>query len=81
MREMPCQELVEVVTDHLDGALSELDRRRFAAHLAECVDCEEYVRQIRATIAAVGRLDANALSPDARQAVLQGFRSWRAALG
>ena len=27
--EMPCQELVELITDYLEGALSEVDRERF----------------------------------------------------
>ena len=32
--EMPCRELVELVTDYLEDRLSPLDRARFEAHLA-----------------------------------------------
>ena len=34
--EMPCQELVELVTDYLEDRLSPVDRIRFEAHIAEC---------------------------------------------
>ena len=53
--EMPCQELVEVITDYLDDALSPADRARFDAHLAGCDPCQEYLAQFRRTIALVGR--------------------------
>ena len=32
--ELVCQQVVELVTDYLEGALSEADRRRFERHLA-----------------------------------------------
>ena len=75
---MPCQELVEVVTDYLEGALRETDRHRFEAHLAECEACRDYLEQMRRTIAVVGRVDADALSAEARDRLLAAFRDWRA---
>jgi anti-sigma factor RsiW len=79
MREMPCQELVEVVSDYLDEALPEPDRLRFEAHLGECPACVDYVEQMRRTIAAIGRLDSGALSDETREGLLAAFRGWRAA--
>jgi anti-sigma factor RsiW len=76
--EMPCRELVEVITDYLDGALPPEDRLRFDAHLAECPPCTEYVEQFRHTIATAGRLEADQLSPATREALLQAFRGWSA---
>jgi anti-sigma factor RsiW len=76
---MPCQELVEVVTDYLEAALPAADRRRFEAHLAECDACVEYIHQIRRTIEAVGRLDPEVLSEETREALVAAFRGWRAA--
>jgi anti-sigma factor (TIGR02949 family) len=75
---MPCQELVEVVTDYLDGALTEGDRDRFETHLAECEDCRTYLDQIRRTVALVGRVDADALPDEIRDGLLAAFRGWRA---
>jgi len=75
--EMPCQELVEVVTDYLDGALSAPDRARFEAHLADCDACRDYVDQFRETISLVGRVEPEQLSPQAREQLLDAFRGWR----
>jgi predicted anti-sigma-YlaC factor YlaD len=76
---MPCQELVEVVTDYLEGALAEIDRRRFEAHLAECDACRDYLGQMRGTIEAIGRVDADTLPERTRQGLLEAFRGWHAA--
>jgi anti-sigma factor RsiW len=73
---MPCQELVEVVTDYLDGALSDIDRFRFEAHLEECDACRDYLEQIRRTIEVVGRLAPETLSDEAREGLLAAFRGW-----
>ena len=73
---MPCQELVEVVTDYLDGALSTIDRVRFEAHLEECDACRDYLEQIRSTIDVVGRLTPESLSHEAREALRAAFRGW-----
>ncbi len=76
--ELPCQDLVEVVTDYLDGALSETDRRRFEEHLAICDRCVAYVEQIRLTIVATGRagVDGEALPADLRDGIRDAFRNW-----
>lgn len=42
-----CQQLVELVSDYLDGALGDLDRRRVEDHLAGCDGCTAYVDQVR----------------------------------
>ena len=74
--EMPCRELVELVTDYLENRLSDFDRARFDAHLAECEYCETYLEQMRQTIGALGRLPEEALSVDARDTLLAAFRDW-----
>ena len=74
--EMPCQELVEVVTDYLEGRLSPTDRARFEAHIADCEYCETYLEQMRQTIRTLGRIPEESLSDDAREALLEAFRSW-----
>lgn len=76
--ELPCRDLVEVVTAYLEDALSPLDRRRFEEHLAECDACEMYVEQIRETIAASGRsaVLADALPADVRDGIRSAFRGW-----
>lgn len=74
--EMPCRELVELVTEYLEGGLSARDRARFEAHIADCEYCETYLEQLRETIRVLGRLPEESLSPEARSALLDAFRSW-----
>jgi anti-sigma factor RsiW len=74
-----CQELVELVTDYLEGALSPEDRQRFEQHLAICPGCRTYVDQMRLTIRTMGSLTEASIAPDAKQALLRVFRSWRSA--
>jgi anti-sigma factor (TIGR02949 family) len=76
--EMSCQELVELVTDYFEGALSEDDRRRFEEHLAECPHCVTHLEQIRITTRALGRVTELSLPPPARSDLLRAFREWRA---
>ena len=71
-----CQELVELVTDYLEGALSEGDLRRFDAHIAGCDGCTLYLEQIRDTIRLTGTVTQDDLTPEAEAALLHAFRSW-----
>ena len=74
---LTCAELVEIVTDYLEGALSEDDRLRFELHLVMCEGCVAYLAQFRHTISAVGRLAEDDLSAQARDALLAAFRDWK----
>jgi anti-sigma factor RsiW len=76
MTEMACNELVEVITDYLEGTLPVEDRRRFEAHLGECSFCTSYLEQMRKTVARLGALSEATLSADARSGVLDAFRGW-----
>jgi anti-sigma factor RsiW len=75
--EMTCRELVEVVTDYLEGTLPAGDRERLEAHLAECPYCEEYIAQMRETVEALGGLPAEPLDPRREAELLEAFRGWR----
>ena len=76
--EMPCQELVERVTDYLDGALGERDRLRLEAHLAECEDCVRYVEQLPATVRMAGTVQLDRLDRGAHDALAAAFAAWAA---
>ena len=75
---MSCRELVDVITDYLDGTMAAVDRGRFEAHLAECPYCVNYLDQMRETIAALGGLTEDSISSEARGELLEAFRGWRA---
>ncbi|HEV8421219.1 MAG TPA: zf-HC2 domain-containing protein [Actinomycetota bacterium] len=74
---LTCSELVEVITEYLDGALSPADRARFDAHLDLCEGCRNYLDQMRLTIRAVGRLREEAITPLAKDALLGAFRTYK----
>ena len=42
--EIDCKDLVELVTDYLEGVLDAEDVERFEDHLALCDGCDVYVR-------------------------------------
>lgn len=75
--DLTCQELVEVVTDYLDGAMSVADRERFERHVGECAGCEAVVSQFRATIEVTGRLTEEQVSEQQRETMRGVFRRWR----
>jgi anti-sigma factor RsiW len=77
-RPLVCRELVELVTDYLEGRISSADRSRFEEHLDECDGCTAYVEQMRRTIEALGHIPEESLSPEAERELLAAFRDWRA---
>ena len=74
-----CQEVVELVTDYLDGAMSPADVARFDHHLSLCEGCVFYVDQIRMTIAAVGRIVEEDVPPEVRDGLVAAFRDFKRA--
>ena len=76
--ELTCAELVELVSDYIEGALSRDDRMRFEQHLTICSGCANYLDQMRTTIAVTGRLRVDDLSPEVRADLVDAFRGWRA---
>jgi anti-sigma factor RsiW len=73
--DLNCNELVELVTDYLDGALDEETAHRVADHLAGCDGCTTYVEQIRQTVTALGSSPPEVeLTDEARDALLAAFR-------
>jgi anti-sigma factor RsiW len=75
--EMTCRELVEVLTDYLEGALASEDRQRLEEHLDACPYCAEYVEQMRLTIDSLGGISEESIAPEKREELLAAFRGWR----
>lgn len=74
---MDCNELVELVTAYLDGALDPDTRARFDAHLLDCDGCENYLQQFRETVRAVGKITDDELDPAFRNRLLDAFKDFR----
>ena len=78
-RNVHCNEIVELVTAYLDGALKRRDRKAFERHLEKCTGCGNYVEQIRITIETVGRVNGDDLPQELRDNLVAAFRDWRSA--
>lgn len=78
--DITCRQAVALVTAYLDGELTRDRHALFEAHLGECEDCTEYVRQIRTTIALTGQLRDEDLDPVARDQLVTLYRRWRSDL-
>ena len=76
-RDLTCQELVELVTDYLEGALPSAERVRFEEHLTGCTGCHTYLEQMRDTITMLGRVTEESLEPATRDQLLDLFGNWK----
>jgi anti-sigma factor RsiW len=74
-----CQELVETVTEYLEGVVDQHGVEEIEAHLALCDGCEEYVAQIRQTMRMLRRMPVRGLSESVRADILAAFRTTQAA--
>jgi anti-sigma factor RsiW len=75
MSDLDCNQLVELVTDFLDGALDADTERRVVDHLSLCDGCGAYLDQVRRTVRELGALPPDRLPEQARSALLAAFRA------
>ena len=79
--DLPCSQVVMLITDYLDGALPPSDTVRLEEHLDECDGCTVVLDQFRTTIRVTGALaaqDVDAIEPAVRDELLDVFRRWAA---
>jgi anti-sigma factor RsiW len=74
---LACKELVELVTDYLEGRLPDAERARVDAHLAGCDGCSAYLDQMRLALRALGSIPEETISAAARERLLVAFRDVR----
>jgi anti-sigma factor RsiW len=72
-----CQEVVELITDYLEGALPAGDTALFEQHLNFCDGCVWYVDQMQTTVETVGRIREEDLPEETRDRLLTAFRDWK----
>jgi len=75
MSEQPtCREIVELLSDYLEGALDPAARTHVENHVAGCDGCTMVLDQLRETIRLSGEVRETALSPDQRETLVTAFR-------
>ena len=75
--QITCKELVELITDYLEGNLPEDLRAQVDRHIAGCDGCTNYLDQMQTTIQLTGRIQEENLSSKQRSDLLQLFRDWK----
>mgnify|MGYP000894982571 CR=1 FL=1 len=75
--EVSCRQLVELLTDYLDGVLPTERHDAVDRHLAACAHCREYLEQFRTTVSLTRRLAVEDVPPETMDALLDAFRDWR----
>lgn len=79
---LTCKEMTELVTEYLEGRLSLADRMRFQMHIGMCKHCRAYLKQMKVTIAALGKMpDDVAIPDDVQQDLRKRFAGWHKARG
>jgi predicted anti-sigma-YlaC factor YlaD len=73
-----CTEVVELVTDYLEGVLPPVLAAEVEAHLALCDGCDAYLDQMRRTIDELGRVPVESLSDTAKADLVETFRVYNA---
>jgi predicted anti-sigma-YlaC factor YlaD len=75
--EITCHQLVELVTEYLEGTMEPSERARLEHHLSTCRPCRHYLDQMRRTIATVGQIPEESVTPEAQADLLKVFRAWK----
>ena len=75
--ELTCQELVELVTDYLEGALPDAQARRLERHLGTCPGCADYLEQLRTVAGSLRGLTDDSFPPEMRDRVIADFKRSR----
>ena len=74
--DLNCQELVELVTDYLEGRMAPAVAERFDAHMEVCPPCGYYLEQMRTTLTVLGHIPEETISDGARESLLHAFTDW-----
>jgi anti-sigma factor RsiW len=69
-----CAEVVELLTDYLEGTLEQPVRAEIEAHLALCEGCDTYLAQMRSTIDVLGHVPVESLTEQVRKDLVTAFR-------
>jgi anti-sigma factor RsiW len=74
---LTCKQMTELVTAYAEGQLGFMDRLRFRLHLGMCSHCRTYVRQLRATAQALGKLPEPEIPPELQAELMRRFEGWK----
>jgi anti-sigma factor RsiW len=77
---MTCRQVVELMTDYLEGSLSSADRARFEEHIAGCDGCRAYLAQLATTRKVLRKLADEPIPADLQAELVQAFKNWQSTI-
>ena len=72
-----CKEVVELITDYLEGVLLPEKRAQLEEHVAGCPGCTNYIEQVRLTFVMLHSLAQEPVFPETKEDLLEVFRQWK----
>jgi len=73
LEDVTCREIVQLVTDYLEGALPPERTESVEMHLAYCNGCVNYLDQMREAIRLSGTLAEDAFPPELQAELVRAF--------
>jgi hypothetical protein len=74
--QLACKQLVELVTEYLEEALTPDDRAKFEEHIKVCGHCREYLQQIQDTMNIAGAVPTQPPASETRARLLDIYREF-----
>jgi len=75
-RSLACQQVVELLTDHLEGALPPRLATLLDRHLAACPNCSAFLEQLRVSIALASSIPPADVPDDVVDALTDAFAEY-----
>jgi anti-sigma factor RsiW len=75
--DLACIQVVELVTEYLEGAMTPAEARALEHHLATCPGCTEFLEQRRSRAGSLPTRGEDALPPGIREGLIAAFRRSR----
>lgn len=74
---LTCQQMTALITDYLEGRLPLTDRARFLLHVGVCTDCRRYLRQMKLSVAVLGKMPPEPVPDEVMESLLAVFADWK----
>ena len=74
VQQLTCRQVVDLVTEYLEGGLEVDQRLAFERHVAVCPPCRGYLSQFRLIMRAAGALREEDVPEPLRERLLEAFR-------
>jgi hypothetical protein len=76
MEFIECEELVEQVTDYLEGELDPEAQARMDQHLSLCIGCESHMGEVNVTLRLMASLPSESLPDELETNLVAMYRQW-----